>query len=254
MDAFRRSSGGVRTKFDAPEASLLRSLIEQVMSLLDEADRRPPRPGLRARRRYSGAGQPGPGRRPGHPDEILDASIADVPGAAELDAMLGFSPRTRAPLDPALARLLPDAYRDDPDAAGEFRRYTEQSLRSAKQEVARTVLDTLPADGGPVKLSREQAQAWLRALNDVRLALGVRLGVTEEFEDEWQVSSIRSTRARPRSRCTPGSATSRRASSRPSASRPRRSGTLAFMLSIRRELHDKIVAHARADHPDEACG
>ena len=26
------------------------------------------------------------------------------------------------------------------------------------------------------------------------------------------------------------------------------------MLSIRRELHDKIVGHARADHPDEACG
>ena len=26
------------------------------------------------------------------------------------------------------------------------------------------------------------------------------------------------------------------------------------MLSIRHELHDKIVAHARADHPDEACG
>jgi proteasome lid subunit RPN8/RPN11 len=26
------------------------------------------------------------------------------------------------------------------------------------------------------------------------------------------------------------------------------------MLSIPRDLHDKIVAHARADHPDEACG
>jgi proteasome lid subunit RPN8/RPN11 len=26
------------------------------------------------------------------------------------------------------------------------------------------------------------------------------------------------------------------------------------MLSISRELRDKIVAHARADHPDEACG
>jgi [CysO sulfur-carrier protein]-S-L-cysteine hydrolase len=26
------------------------------------------------------------------------------------------------------------------------------------------------------------------------------------------------------------------------------------MLTISRELHDKIVAHARADHPDEACG
>jgi proteasome lid subunit RPN8/RPN11 len=26
------------------------------------------------------------------------------------------------------------------------------------------------------------------------------------------------------------------------------------MLTITRELHDAIVAHARADHPDEACG
>jgi proteasome lid subunit RPN8/RPN11 len=26
------------------------------------------------------------------------------------------------------------------------------------------------------------------------------------------------------------------------------------MLTISRELHDKIIAHARADHPDEACG
>ena len=181
MDAFRRSGGGVRTKFDAPEAALLRSLIEQVMSLLDDAvdGRTDPEPE---------PGQVSPGRDPGpgHPDEILDSSVNDIPGAAELDAMMGFSPRTRAPLDPALARLLPDAYRDDPDASGEFRRYTEQSLRSAKQEVAQTVLDTLPADGGPVKLSREQAQSWLRALNDVRITLGVRLGVTEEFEDEWR--------------------------------------------------------------------
>jgi proteasome lid subunit RPN8/RPN11 len=26
------------------------------------------------------------------------------------------------------------------------------------------------------------------------------------------------------------------------------------MLTISRDLHDKIIAHARADHPDEACG
>jgi [CysO sulfur-carrier protein]-S-L-cysteine hydrolase len=26
------------------------------------------------------------------------------------------------------------------------------------------------------------------------------------------------------------------------------------VLEISRDLHDKIVAHARADHPDEACG
>ena len=186
MDAFRRSGGGVRTKFDAPEAALLRSLIEQVMSLLNDADEGRTDPGYSGGETQPGQVSPGRDAGPGHPDEILDSSVNDIPSSAELDAMLGFSPRTRAPLDPALARLLPDAYRDDPDAAGEFRRYTEQSLRSAKQEVAQTVLDTLPADGGPVKLSREQAQSWLRALNDVRLTLGVRLGVTEEFEDEWR--------------------------------------------------------------------
>ena len=30
--------------------------------------------------------------------------------------------------------------------------------------------------------------------------------------------------------------------------------TLASMLTIAPELHAKIIAHARADHPDEACG
>ena len=42
----------------------------------------------------------------------------------------------------------------------------------------------MPARGGRVRLSPPDAQAWLRALNDVRLALGVRLGVTD-------VSSVR---------------------------------------------------------------
>ena len=185
MDAFRRSSGGVRTKFDAPEAALLRSLIEQVMSLLNDADEGRTDPGYSGGETQPGQVSPGRDAGPGHPDEILDSSVSDIPSSAELDAMMGFSPSTRAPLDPALARLLPDAYRDDPDASGEFRRYTEQSLRSAKQETARIVLDTLPPDGGPVKLSRDEAQSWLRALNDVRITLGVRLGVTEEFEDEW---------------------------------------------------------------------
>jgi proteasome lid subunit RPN8/RPN11 len=31
-------------------------------------------------------------------------------------------------------------------------------------------------------------------------------------------------------------------------------GTLTSMLTIPREFHEKIVAHARGDHPDEACG
>jgi hypothetical protein len=174
MDAFRPTrGGGARARFAAPEAALLRNLIEQVMTLLNDTE--------------TGTGDetgPGTGEPAGGRDaDVLDPAELDP---AQLDALLGLDEPVRAPQDPALARLLPDAYRDDPDAAGEFRRYTEQSLRSAKQGAARTVLDTLPADGGRVDLSADQAQSWLRALNDVRLALGVRLGVTEEFEDQWQ--------------------------------------------------------------------
>jgi hypothetical protein len=203
MEAFRPTDGGgARASFAPAEAALLRNLIEQVVSLLNEAGQAgtgeyeaggldfealgPDRTG--------GAGSPGSPDRPGDQDATEDdypgpggPADYDVPGPAELAALLGLDePPARAPEDPALARLLPDAYRDDPDAAGEFRRYTEQSLRLAKQETARIVLDTLPEDGGPVRLSGDQAQAWLRALNDVRLALGVRLEVTEEFEDQWQ--------------------------------------------------------------------
>jgi hypothetical protein len=47
------------------------------------------------------------------------------------------------------------------------------------------MLDTLPDAGGRIQLTSEQAQAWLKALNDVRLALGVRLDVTEDFEQQW---------------------------------------------------------------------
>jgi hypothetical protein len=196
MEAFRPTGGGgARARFDPAEAVLLRNLIELVMMMLDE-------PAPREQER-GGAGvldPDGPDAR--EPDGPLEAGLPDagapgagLPGArgpgdlptpAELDAMLGLDQPARAPEDPALARLLPDAYRDDPDAAGEFRRYTEQSLRSAKQETALAVLETLPADGGPVKLAADQAQAWLRALNDVRLVLGVRLGVTEEFEDQLE--------------------------------------------------------------------
>jgi alkanesulfonate monooxygenase SsuD/methylene tetrahydromethanopterin reductase-like flavin-dependent oxidoreductase (luciferase family) len=45
------------------------------------------------------------------------------------------------------------------------------------------VLETLPAAGGRVLLTEDQAQAWLRSLNDVRIALGVRLDVTEDRDE-----------------------------------------------------------------------
>src|SRR5262249_7514936 len=88
------------------------------------------------------------------------------------------------PEDPVLAGLLPDGYADDPRAAGEFRKYTESSLREAKKYFAQTLLDTLPPKGGRVKLTGDQARDWLRTLNDVRLMFGVRLEVTEDFEEQ----------------------------------------------------------------------
>ncbi|MFD0853082.1 DUF2017 family protein, partial [Actinomadura adrarensis] len=76
--------------------------------------------------------------------------------------------------------------RDDGEAAGEFRRYTEMGLRDGKRQAALTVLESLEADPDDVDvvLDEEKAQIWLRALNDVRLALGTRLDITEEWYEE----------------------------------------------------------------------
>jgi len=161
MEPFRSvRGGGARVSLAAAEASLLRSLVGQVMSLV-EPD----------------APADGPGTAGSEPGE--DAELA------ALEAMVQGPGADTPPEDPVLARLLPDGYRDDPEAAGEVRKYTEPALRSAKHQAAREMLDTLPEEGGRIQLTQDQALSWLKALNDVRLALGVRLGVTEEFEEQW---------------------------------------------------------------------
>jgi len=171
--AFRRSRGRVSARFTAAQAVILRNLVSQVAELMgtaaDPGAADPAAPG-------SPAGQ-GPAG-PGEPALSIE----------ELAAAIGAAGPTSPPEDPVLARLLPDAYRDDPEAAGEFRRYTEQGLRSGKVAAAQTVLDTLPAGGGHVRLGPEDAQAWLRALNDVRLAIGTVLGITEDYEDEMEAA------------------------------------------------------------------
>jgi Domain of unknown function (DUF2017) len=161
MAGFRATSGGATARFGAPQATILRDLVGQIAELISED--------------WPGAGEPRAGE-PGWPD-------SGPAGPDDLAAMIGLTDNAKLPDDPVLARLLPDAYRDDPEASGEFRRYTEQGLRSGKVAAVRTVLATLPAGGGRVRLSGPEAQAWLRALNDVRLALGVRLEVTDDFDD-----------------------------------------------------------------------
>ena len=158
MAGFRATSGGATARFGAAQATIIRDLVGQIAELISEDA-----PG-------------GAAVEPGWPDD-------GPAGPDDLAAMIGLTDNTKLPDDPVLARLLPDAYSDDPEASGEFRRYTEQGLRSGKVAAARIVLATLPAGGGRVRLSGPEAEAWLRALNDVRLALGVRLEVTDDFDD-----------------------------------------------------------------------
>ena len=84
--------------------------------------------------------------------------------------------------DPVLQRLFPDGHRGDAEIAADYRDMTEESLRSGKADDLATVRATLPLEGGEVRLDRDQAGAWLRTTNDVRLALGVRLDITEDTE------------------------------------------------------------------------
>jgi uncharacterized protein DUF2017 len=164
MEMFRHTKdGGVSVWLPPGEATLLRTLVVPVLDLLGE----PGKPGE--------TGRP---ETPGGTADDLDRLLAEAVEAAEA------AEAPRIPDDPVLARLLPDAYQDDPEAAGEFRKYTESSLREAKKYFAQTLLDTLPPSGGRVKLTGDQARDWMRALNDVRLMFGVRLEVTEDFEEQ----------------------------------------------------------------------
>jgi hypothetical protein len=82
--------------------------------------------------------------------------------------------------DPVVGRLFPDIYPDDPTNSAEFRQYTEGDLKTGKIDQAGAILAGLPPEtGGEVRLDAEAAEAWLRALNDARLAMGVRLEIKD---------------------------------------------------------------------------
>src|SRR6516165_9468575 len=171
MEMFRHTrDGGASVWLSAGEATLLRTLVIAIMELLGET---------RAVGEANGTGDAG---RPADVLDDLDRLLAEAEAQTAAEADPAATPRL--PEDPVLARLLPDAYADDPEAAGEFRKYTESSLREAKKYFAQTLLETLPAKGGRVKLTGDQARDWLRTLNDVRLMFGVLLEVTEDFEEQ----------------------------------------------------------------------
>jgi Domain of unknown function (DUF2017) len=136
----RTTDGGVRIRVETGEAQVIRTLFGQLLDILGE----PAQP-----KTYEGMPE------------------------------LALSDNTSVSDDPVVARLFPDAYGDDEEASAEFRRYTEASLRESKRAAAEVVLRTL-GEGGQIVLDADQAQAWLRALNDLRLALGTRLDITED--------------------------------------------------------------------------
>jgi hypothetical protein len=158
----RRRGGGAVATLTGFEADLLRSLASQLIELLRDQ--------------------------------------AAVP-ATEVDpfeALLDFSGPISVPEDPVLARLLPSAYREDEDAAAEFRRFTESELRESKAGSAATVVAVLedaglPTQGGDsaelvidVELGPPEVVAFLKALTDIRLAVATRLDLQEGDEDFWE--------------------------------------------------------------------
>ncbi|MFJ9734416.1 DUF2017 domain-containing protein [Streptomyces sp. NPDC101169] len=156
--------GGAAVALDDVEISIIRSLAVQLLELIG----------------------PGPAEDAADP---LAELFADGP--------------SEPPADPVLRRLFPDAYSDperEPASpaeaeerqahSAEFRRYTENDLRAGKRENALAVIRTLDAlhasDAGAavLKLSPDESRWWLGALNDLRLAIGARLEITDEDDTE----------------------------------------------------------------------
>ena len=155
----RRSGAAVAT-FTVFEADLLRSLAAQLIELL------------------------------------RNESATATQDSDPLERLMDFTGPTSAPDDPVLARLFPTAYPEDEEAAGDFRRFTESTLRDGKAGAAASVIDTLEEAGLPpeldedglmidVELDEATAETWLRSLTDIRLALATRLGVEEGDEEYW---------------------------------------------------------------------
>lgn len=140
----RTATGRVVLRVDQVERGLLMSVARQVMDLVQPAE----------------------------------ASPDQDPLAAQLgwvDGDVGISD------DPAVARLLPDAY-DDPDDARDFRRFTENDLRQSKMQHAMTVVEEIERSGEKVAVT--STDSWLGLLNDARIAIGTRIQISEDNHEE----------------------------------------------------------------------
>ena len=150
MIPFSGGPDGVTARLTSDEAEILRHLAGELIELL--ADR---------------------------------ASESGSDPADVLRAQLGIGGGESAPLDPALARLLPDAYRGDAGAASEHRKLTELGLLDRKVGNAQLVRASLDSAESPVivRLDPAGVQAWLRTLTDLRLTIAARLEIEEDGDE-----------------------------------------------------------------------
>jgi Domain of unknown function (DUF2017) len=125
---------------------------------------------------------------------LLDERESSAP-SDELEEITGIKTgNTQPPGDPTLRRLLPDFHKPDDDdyeldpldvkasdsLNAALRSLHEPEIIDAKRIAAQELLDTLPENGGRFELTEEGANAWIAAVNDIRLSLGVMLEVGPE--------------------------------------------------------------------------
>jgi hypothetical protein len=145
MASFSKSTRGLLLHLDESEVPILRQTAAEILEMITD-------------------------RRSG--------SAGDDP----LARMVGISTNDQLPENPVLARLFPDAYEDD-QSAREFRRYTESSLHEKKEQAIVRLLSSLPGIGeADIDLDLAGIDEWMRAINDLRLALGVVLEIDEDYD------------------------------------------------------------------------
>jgi hypothetical protein len=154
MSSFEKVGDGYSLDLTLDEAHILINLVEQLLELLGEGD-------------------------------FFHHYDASDP----LAQLLAMPSEIVTPEDPVLLRLLPNAYAD-PEAASDFRRYTEPQLRGAKQKNLRIVREELTIlvdenHGGVIE--DLNSDIWLKALNDLRIALSVRLEIDENSFDKFEL-------------------------------------------------------------------
>jgi hypothetical protein len=92
--------------------------------------------------------------------------------------------------DPAMARLYPPAYENDPIRNLEYERLAGDDLTSQRLSSIGAMEGSIDDD----RVTEEQLLSWLSVLNDLRLVLGTRLEITEETtEDDFAADDPRAS-------------------------------------------------------------